>query len=236
MTPALLPWIKASDIQPKIKGSDHCPVYVDFHEEIKRNDGQIIKLKDLLQCCRDPPRLAANNWDEYSGKQKVLDTFFSKKIAQEIVSQSQSSCATTPLSKRKQDTSDVPEAGAKRLKPMSPLGSSKKQGNTQPKQAKLSGFFSDPAKAKGKGKVEEIIDQADVDSDFQLALSLSQDAEPVSSSNSSQSSDKSASESWSSILAPLKPPLCTVHQEPAKELRVTKKGANKGKGFWICAR
>ena len=28
VTPGLLPWIKASNIQLSIKGSDHCPVFV----------------------------------------------------------------------------------------------------------------------------------------------------------------------------------------------------------------
>jgi AP endonuclease-2 len=32
------------------------------------------------------------------------------------------------------------------------------------------------------------------------------------------------------------PPLCTVHQEPAKEFRVNKPGPNKGRTFYLCAR
>ncbi|THV03967.1 DNase I-like protein [Dendrothele bispora CBS 962.96] len=97
VTPNLLPWVKFSDIQPQIKGSDHCPVFVDFHDE-REIDGKIVKLRDLLAPCvnannvdagnadiatpppttskRDPPRLAARFWDEYSGKQRLLDSFF----------------------------------------------------------------------------------------------------------------------------------------------------------------
>lgn len=39
VTPGLLPWIKAADTLPSIKGSDHCPVFVDFHDEITDADG-----------------------------------------------------------------------------------------------------------------------------------------------------------------------------------------------------
>lgn len=28
----MLPWIKHADIMPEVKGSDHCPVFVDFHD------------------------------------------------------------------------------------------------------------------------------------------------------------------------------------------------------------
>ncbi|THV03966.1 DNase I-like protein [Dendrothele bispora CBS 962.96] len=94
VTPNLFPWVKFSDIQPQIKGSDHCPVFVDFHDE-REIDGKIVKLRDFLTPCanannvnagnaappptttkRDPPRLAARFWDEYSGKQMLLHSFF----------------------------------------------------------------------------------------------------------------------------------------------------------------
>ena len=30
----LLPWVKAADVQPHIKGSNHCPVCLDLHDQI----------------------------------------------------------------------------------------------------------------------------------------------------------------------------------------------------------
>ena len=60
------------------------------------------------------------------------------------------------------------------------------------------------------------------------------------STTSSQSRDKknengktgSAASSWSAVFMPKPPPpLCLVHQEPAKEFRVNKPGPNKGKKF-----
>ncbi|KAF5373154.1 hypothetical protein D9758_001779 [Tetrapyrgos nigripes] len=102
VTPNLLPWIKFSDIQPQIKGSDHCPVFVDFHHE-REIDGRIVKLRDLLvpsqlsqNVKRDPPRLAARFWDEYSGKQRVLDSFFKSTTAKKQITKGKSATISVP--------------------------------------------------------------------------------------------------------------------------------------------
>ena len=48
LTKGLLPWLKHGDILPSIKGSDHCPVYIDFYDEIKDEQGKTLSLKDLM--------------------------------------------------------------------------------------------------------------------------------------------------------------------------------------------
>ena len=79
----------------------------------------------------------------------------------------------------------------------------------------------------------------DLASDYQLALRLasSQEAEPLplisSTGNGSCANSKAA---WSQLMAPIQPPKCTVHGEPAKEYTVNKPGPNKGKTFFICSR
>ncbi|RDB15925.1 DNA-(apurinic or apyrimidinic site) lyase 2 [Hypsizygus marmoreus] len=84
ITRGLLPWVKGADIQPQIKGSDHCPVYLDLQESITNNDGTVVHLRDVLGLKQDgdnssePPRLAAKFWDEYSGKQMLLEKFFGR--------------------------------------------------------------------------------------------------------------------------------------------------------------
>lgn len=80
VTEGLLPWIKGADIQADIYGSDHCPVYVDLHDE-REIDGKVIKLKDLMHGGSDrlPPALAACHYDEFSGKQRKLASFFGRK-------------------------------------------------------------------------------------------------------------------------------------------------------------
>ncbi|KAJ7597609.1 Endonuclease/exonuclease/phosphatase [Mycena floridula] len=255
-TPGLLPWIKGSDIMPSIKGSDHCPVYLDLHDEIEVDEVKV-KLKDLMSSEREPPRTAARFWDEYSGKQKVLDSFFGKKGATPapppipIASSSSTlSTETLPTTFKRKTSPTIDTSPEKKLKPNSPgpkastsTASSSKtkpkkttKDETVPKQVKLSTFFS---KGKAKGEDEDI-GAVDVDADYRFALSLQSsesEPEPIKSlSHSPSSSSKASAQSWSTILAPLQKPLCTIHQEPAKELKVTKAGPNKNKSFWICAR
>ncbi|GAA5873150.1 hypothetical protein JCM3774_000065 [Rhodotorula dairenensis] len=88
ITPALLPWVKDSNIQPDVVGSDHCPVYVDFHDRIEDPVRGTLVLKDLLnpgrrpgQAPPDPPAFAARFFDEFSGKQQTLQSWFSKAPA-----------------------------------------------------------------------------------------------------------------------------------------------------------
>lgn len=84
ITPGLLPWVSGADIQPHIKGSDHCPVFVDFREELLNSDGSITRLSQVLGASvaaeaerPEPPRISAKHWDEH--KQKLLSSFFGKK-------------------------------------------------------------------------------------------------------------------------------------------------------------
>ncbi|KAG8691658.1 Class II abasic (AP) endonuclease [Ceratobasidium sp. 423] len=90
ITKGLLPWFKHGDIQPDIRGSDHCPVFIDLHDEITSPDGRVSQLVDLLGSVdvsgqrRDPPPISTKFWGEFSGKQKLLSTFFTKKSSQSV--------------------------------------------------------------------------------------------------------------------------------------------------------
>ncbi|KAF7771099.1 hypothetical protein Agabi119p4_7073 [Agaricus bisporus var. burnettii] len=86
VTPGLIPWIEAANIQPEIKGSDHCPVYINLYDEIAAEDGTSIKLRDVLGNSgeKEPPRLATKFWEEHSGKQMSLDKFFAGKKAKDL--------------------------------------------------------------------------------------------------------------------------------------------------------
>lgn len=79
VTPALLPWMKASDILPKVLGSDHCPVYVDLHDEIDIDGRGKVNLWDELNPAgkeRSPPPFSTRFYEEFSGRQKLLSSFF----------------------------------------------------------------------------------------------------------------------------------------------------------------
>ncbi|BGP28557.1 Class II abasic (AP) endonuclease [Rhodotorula toruloides] len=86
ITPGLLSWVKFSDIQPKIVGSDHCPVYLDMYDELDIPGRGKVSIWDELNPGRkkgdklpDPPAFASRFFSEFSGKQKLLSNFFTKK-------------------------------------------------------------------------------------------------------------------------------------------------------------
>ncbi|KIO32539.1 hypothetical protein M407DRAFT_213673 [Tulasnella calospora MUT 4182] len=83
ITKGLLPWFKFGDIQADVLGSDHCPVYIDLHDEIVHPSGETQTLKSAMGMDdltpRDPPRICAKFWNEFSGKQTLVSTFFTKK-------------------------------------------------------------------------------------------------------------------------------------------------------------
>ncbi|KAJ8094537.1 Class II abasic (AP) endonuclease [Marasmius tenuissimus] len=310
---------------PHIKRSEHCPVHVDFHDEIVNEDGVVLKLRDLLSGAgdtkADPPRLAARYWDEYSGKRKLLSSFFGGKKAaapsssptptttQEPVASTTvvleqagpSSLTSEPLQAttgtqqppREQavsptcdsSTPDLPlkasepsnatqsQSKRKRVSPKpSPVKASKIQPSNKPAkkpkpgQPKLSTFFSQPgssgstSNAKGKGKERSISKTAlsqsatrdeseDVDmllqetephedaedledADYRLALELSSSQVSLSSPSSSQKQEE-AGDTWKSLMAPIQPPHCTVHNEVAKEFTVNKPRVNEGDKFCV---
>ena len=310
VTKGLIPWIKHGNIQASIKGSDHCPIYVDLHEEIEV-DGQRLNLREQMLGSdpqKQPPRIATRYWDEHSGKQTMLSSFFGKKGTQPPATQKSDATAKAPSvlsldldleieevpppssSQVTRTSSPPPESDAQPARPpkrkesppppasqtyrsssSTAARSTKKQKVTpKPGQTKLSSFFAKPSnrsetKTKPSQPPGEIIDldledpsltptqqssahsQSDdpeqLEGDYQLALSLASSSQTTqaslsnySGSSSQSKSSKSTAASWSTIMAPLVAPLCTVHWEPAKELTVNKPGPNKGKKFYVCSR
>ncbi|KAI0060652.1 DNase I-like protein [Artomyces pyxidatus] len=306
VTPGLLPWIKHGDIQPSVKGSDHCPVYVDLHEQITSISGEQISLRTAMKMdgpSREAPRIAAKFWNEFQGKQTLMSTFFGKRESAKTASDKghlsspQSplavafgtlaaiqSTTSKPMSPRHSTESHEAntarpssEATAPDLKiaskaPGAPEPRKRQRsdnapaGPSQPKklkagQSKLSSFFAKPSTSQPKDT--EIIEVSDgetlatstrsptstppadthdqLDADYRLAVELSASQENALLSQSevvvAQSKDPSHSiHAWSTLFAPVPPPNCTVHGEPAREFRVNKPGPNKGKTFYVCSR
>jgi AP endonuclease 2 len=335
VTPGLMPWIKAADIQPSIKGSDHCPVFVDLHDEITADAGEKLVLRDLLHmgvdsAKREPPRLAVKYWPEFQGKQMLMSNFFIKRGAEASLSQASTapvnemsppaidsdalnvqpqpvlvegpsaskalqlssfSQPDTEFSSSQSSISPISTQASLKLSQESPHESLKRPrtgtsttvmvGASKPKklkagQSKLSSFFTKPtatapptalsnanAPSDRAGSLSsEIIDLCEDSEEMQSSSSTQQQqplptitseirlpADKDNTPTSSQSKKKKKNEngkasgtgratsSWSTVFVPKPPPpLCTVHQEPAKEFRVNKPGPNKGKTFYLCAR
>ncbi|TBU47509.1 Endonuclease/exonuclease/phosphatase [Dichomitus squalens] len=356
VTRGLLPWISAGDIQPALKGSDHCPVYVDLRDEITLASGETIALRDAMKQTpglRDPPRTAARYWDEFSARQMVLSAFFGKGAAAKTKTKTggdtarSASPAPTPAAQgsstsaaaatstatstptpsaasldAEPDHTPLADPPVKKLKPAqarppsqptttrkrkasdNPPASKKRKAAPAKRQPSIAAFFSKPApspstsaaaSASSTRPPPEVIDvdgededengggpstlppsdrpvprssqppadadQDQIDADYRLALALAatetapddlpspassqppsrnnNDDHSNSNSNSNSSSsntEKEKAAAWSSLFAPVQPPRCTVHDEPARLYTVNKPGPNRGKTFYLCAR
>ena len=285
-TPGLLPWIKHGDIQPSIKGSDHCPIYIDLHDEIVApvegfsGESNTVKLVDVLGNKEmETPRLAAKYWEEYSGKQTLLSTFFGKgkKLDEKSSPNVPDAAIVDTLAEGIDFDSDPPPPSSslvhslppspspeeaqlsimpsppsqpppKKRKisvddpPPSSKGQPTKKGklNTKTGQVTLTTFFTQPSTSKvaqknlSSGKAHH--DQLDADLFASQETHLSHSTSISNTNTNAKARGKQANTTWSQLFAPLQPPRCTVHNEPAKELTVNKPGPNKGKNFFICSR
>ncbi|CAO1621759.1 unnamed protein product [Parajaminaea phylloscopi] len=82
VSPGLKDWVKRADIQNQTPGSDHCPVFVDLHDE-RLIDGKVVRLRDLMTSSSGATAsaLAASRWEEFN--RKDLKSFFAKARAAE---------------------------------------------------------------------------------------------------------------------------------------------------------
>ncbi|BGP36335.1 Class II abasic (AP) endonuclease [Rhodotorula kratochvilovae] len=146
ITPGLLPWVKHSDIQRDVVGSDHCPVYLDLHDELDIPGRGTVSIWNELNPGRSkgdkmppPPPFATRFYDEFSGKQKLLSSFFGKKA------DTPASAGPTPSPSPQPGSSLAPEASTSVAQP----STSKLAFTSQPATNGLS------SSKKGKGKARE---------------------------------------------------------------------------------
>ncbi|EKM50195.1 uncharacterized protein PHACADRAFT_153651 [Phanerochaete carnosa HHB-10118-sp] len=224
VTKGLLKWVKHGDIQPSVKGSDHCPIYIDLHNEITLDCGETVKLRDAMKQCHEPkavPRVAAKSWEEFSGKQTRLSTFFGKKNGvkspadkpaepsrpirppRTIAPGVNAEAGPSTLTRKTSSPRPAETPAKKRSLPQANSPTVTKKLKKDPGQQKLGSFFSKPAATKD-GSVGK-----------------------------RQAESRAA---WADVFAPVKPPSCTVHDEPARRYTVNKPGPNKGRLFYLCSR
>jgi AP endonuclease-2 len=156
VTPGLLPWVNFSDIQAKVVGSDHCPVYIDFHDELEIEGRGKVSIWDELNPGRqrsdplpDAPPFAARFYDEFSGKQKTLASFFGKKGD----APPPSTKLPTPSPSPQPTSSTAPQASTSASRPYddSPFSASQPLAT----KASIEAITSGSGKKKGKGKEKE---------------------------------------------------------------------------------
>ncbi|KAF8961943.1 Endonuclease/exonuclease/phosphatase [Flammula alnicola] len=255
ITPGLVPWVKAADIQPQVKGSDHCPVFVDLRDEIANEDGTIVKLSDVLGakpsdgCMAEPPRLAANTG--MSTNRRFYRHFSGRAGASGVIDSTNAfRCSSAPSvsSTKRKIVPDSADSSTKKPKLTNLRRKREEQGQEREKGwAVNTGRLLCPAQtSNSKSSTHTALpDTTDVDedADYRLALQLSQSEDNIMPSSSQSSSglgqtekDQESKQAWNTLLAPTQVPKCSVHGEPAKEYTVNKPGPNKGKKFFICSR
>ncbi|GAA5823223.1 hypothetical protein JCM5353_005124 [Sporobolomyces roseus] len=119
VTPGLLPWLKDADIQRDVVGSDHCPVYLDFHDSIELPGRGTVHLWDEMNPNRkrgeplpEPPAFASRFFDEYSGKQQTINNFFSKGAPAQPVKKTSIPASASPQPVASTSTSKVPPSAS----------------------------------------------------------------------------------------------------------------------------
>ncbi|PKI82553.1 Apn2p [Malassezia vespertilionis] len=213
ITPGLLPWVKAADIQPGIYGSDHCPVFLELHDAIEK-DGTLLHLADLMHGTAGMhgaikvPSLAASRLEPFCAQaQPRLVAMFGAQRA------SKNNAVVAPVQTTSKHAT-VPRAIPKKAP------ASKGQPN-------LLEFF-------GGGKRKETSPPGGPNQDLESPskqLRLASLLVPVP-----RETPPKAAAQWDSIFTPQPPPLCSMHNEPAKACIVNKPGVNQGRKFWLCAR
>jgi AP endonuclease 2 len=249
-TQGILRWIKHGDIQASLKGSDHCPIYVDLYDKITLDSGETMSIREAM--CQDYvtegfPRIAAKFWDEFLAKQTSLDKFFGKGPKILTVAPSGGSLPLTeigpipPISDNSPQLSPIPSAttelsdpareSLKRRMSTSTFGGAKAR-KKKVEQSKLSTFFSKHSTTKTQHRSSSsrtMLGQPD-----NLPAHLS--SEEVGLAVKSLQVGDNGKAAWEQLFARTQPPKCHIHNEPTIQLTVTKTGPNKGKNFFICSR
>lgn len=235
----LEPWFKFADIRADIQGSDHCPAYADFADEIPDPDDnqKTLRLRDLMTPDSDKlesSALLAKNFNEFSDKQKKLSTYFGaaaaksssteeekttvKSSSSTIVQAKEPSVTKRPLQKTTTSTTTV----SKRRKSSQPT--------SQRGQRLLQSYFAARNNSNGSSSQESTSTtstqrsaEEDEPVDLQALLESAQERQDTK-------------ETWSALFKPRQVPRCRVHNEPCKEMTVTKKGPNQGRRFYLCSR
>ncbi|SCV68387.1 BQ2448_508 [Microbotryum intermedium] len=163
ITPGLRPWVKDADIQADVPGSDHCPICVDFHDEIAIGGRGTVKLWDEMNpkrkgSDRDPakqpeaPPFATRFYSEYSSNQKSINSYFTKE---RVPSATASPSPVPPTHSASSSLMNVQSASpasqsssAPSVKAMGKRPAVPEPGASPPPtssgQQKLSGFFKPP--------------------------------------------------------------------------------------------
>jgi AP endonuclease-2 len=158
-------------------------------------------------CQQEPPKLCARNYPQFKNLAKITELFVSYKGGKR---------AGEELPKDRFDYLDNPPPSRKR--------------RATERQGSLLHFF-EPLKDRQSPAADNKAPHMKVP-DCETAAIYTVDQTP----GNQESLSSSAQDHWANIFGPVQPPRCKVHGEPCKLMRTKKRGANKGREFWVCSR
>jgi AP endonuclease-2 len=270
--------VSGAEVEQKITGSDHCPITATLRDDVWVNErgtiveegvegAKVAKLVDLLEPgivgedgkAREAPQLCAKFWDEFSGKQKKLSTFFAAKSKDEVAAVAAGQGNESPVDEVNGDSADrrgsvsqpAPSKPAEKTSWVSPSkakkAAGKKKGGSQASgsgsagQTSLFAFLGKPAAKSASPDPQSAPIRAPAEKAASQPPSkptIPQPSPPRPLSPTSPflvHNEPEVKQSWSSIFKPKAAPMC-FHDEPAKEWVTNKPGPNKGRAFYLCQR
>lgn len=262
ITPGLLPWVRDANILPSVMGSDHCPAFVDFYDQIEVPGRGTVHIWEELNAGRTrtdapppPPAFAARYFDEFSGRQKKLSSFFGKKVEGAEPALLPSASAPAPAAKPPVASGSKLKSASQPIAAAKPSLKGKEKAPVPGEQQSISSFFKPPPpppkavkkKKKAAAPPPASAPQASTSNVSQptpakRATSIDtvviedEDPPPESFDERDFEAAASAVSAWSNLFATKALPLCEGHNEPSKLWTVNKSGINKGRRFYMCSR
>lgn len=202
-------------------GSDHCPVYADFTDELVENYIHSTPPQDPTNVFISP--LLATNFPQFSNQQKKLSNYFMKSLpttpnnnnTTSLPAHTTSNITSIPSSVKRSSALLTPST--KKVKTKHSAGTpaihsfftpNKKTVTPPPPAAAVAAAAEKTKDNESFINVEELISEA-------------------------QTKEKTA-KAWTSLFVPPEVPRCKVHNEPCLERTVSKKGPNIGRVFYVC--
>nr|QEJ80697.1 putative DNA lyase [Teratosphaeria zuluensis] len=202
-------WVKDANIQEGLHGSDHCPVYADFKDEVDI-DGKRCKLIDLM----NPPNTFSDGVRLKEWKVQDSPAFSAKRMPEFDKRRSIKSMFAAPTLKKAQSSATPTPANAapalpseEALPTLSPVKSGTDTSKTTPLKRKASAIatlskpvkkqntLSDAPKSKGQQSLKGFFQKATpaAGSPEKPDLQSTESIEPLSNAPSSRNTDQMAS-------------------------------------------
>lgn len=222
-TAQLKAWVGASDIEPQVQGSDHCPVWVD----ICFSGGPI-------PCATVAPPCAMRFY--YQGKQTKLHAWLAPAASAPKGKEEQAAVAVASTVATSQVANGSSTTVVKQVSLKAFFAKSDAQGGGQAAEASIRQEM--PSRAEECGASEASAGGAAAscaERETSAGASALHRAELAASAELQQKELASAKSAWQRIQQKMQVPRCQ-HGEPAALKKVGKAGPNHGRWFYMCQR